>query len=215
MTTGGFPILTVEGFVGRKWVIDDYFIAGENLHCGDVVCIKDISGAKVYRITINNDKRRVIGIVNTPKSFNVGDVITATNELVPIVISGITKAVADTSQIVAGDPLVASATIGGGAARVSPLIGHLHKLGSVADSTGDWTAGEDQVITIEDKNGIDRTFNVGKINATSAVDLYSERYDNLNDAPNPVDLEVVVGISLQNSLSENAEIDVLVTIGGT
>ena len=30
----GIPILTSEGFVGQRWIIDDYFQGGETLHSG-------------------------------------------------------------------------------------------------------------------------------------------------------------------------------------
>ena len=30
----GIPILTSEGFVGQRWIIDDYFRAGETLSRG-------------------------------------------------------------------------------------------------------------------------------------------------------------------------------------
>ena len=36
----GIPILTSEGFVGQRWIIDDYFRAGERLYAGDVAVVR-------------------------------------------------------------------------------------------------------------------------------------------------------------------------------
>ena len=35
----GIPILTSEGFVGQRWIVDDYFEAAEAIYCGDVVTV--------------------------------------------------------------------------------------------------------------------------------------------------------------------------------
>ena len=42
----GIPILTSEGFVGQRWIIDDYFRAGETLHAGDVVAVQQGSASQ-------------------------------------------------------------------------------------------------------------------------------------------------------------------------
>ncbi len=89
----GIPILTSEGFVGQRLIVDDYFTAGEELLAGDVVGIKaDGSDPKVYKMTSTMDDWRVIGIVHTPSAKSVGDDIASDGQLVPIVIQGVAKA---------------------------------------------------------------------------------------------------------------------------
>ena len=73
----GEPILTREGFAGQRWIIDDYFRAGETLRCGDVVVVQERSAGsslpRVFKAT-SEHKGRVIGIVHTPDNKVVGDV---------------------------------------------------------------------------------------------------------------------------------------------
>ena len=114
----GIPILTSEGFVGQRWIIDDYFRAGETLHAGDVVGVQQGSASqgnlpRVFKIDGDVDKRRVIGIVHTPASKSVGDQVAtagatrAEDEFVPIVVKGIAKTLC-TTAIGVGDPVMAS-----------------------------------------------------------------------------------------------------------
>ena len=126
----GIPILTSEGFVGQRWIIDDYFQAGETLHCGDVVAIQQVpikrgNAPRVFKIqtavtsiggnsvTSHVDKRRVIGIVHTPSGKRVGDQAATTgttaaeDDYVSIVAKGIAKTLSS-GAIGVGDPVVPS-----------------------------------------------------------------------------------------------------------
>ena len=80
----GIPILTSEGFVGQRWIIDDYFQAGETLHAGDVVVVRQRATSpflpRVFKAT--SHKQRVIGIVHTPASKQVGDKVAGTGTTV-------------------------------------------------------------------------------------------------------------------------------------
>ena len=108
----GIPILTSEGFVGQRWIIDDYFRAGETLHCGDVAVIRGTTNPRVYKAT-SSHKGRVIGIVHTPAAKEVGDQMATTgtasadDEYVPIVVKGVAKTLC-TASINVGDPVMAS-----------------------------------------------------------------------------------------------------------
>ena len=111
----GIPILTSEGFVGQRWIIDDYFRAGETLHCGDVVAVRQRTTSphepRVFKATTHGG--RVIGIVHTPAAKEVGDEMATTgttaaeDEFVPVVVKGIAKALS-AGAISVGDPVVAS-----------------------------------------------------------------------------------------------------------
>ena len=118
----GIPILTKEGLVGQRWIIDDYFRAGETLYAGDVVGIKQGSATqgyhpRVFKLDGNVAERRVIGIVHTPTSKDVGDQVATTgtsgaeDQFVPIVVKGIAKALSSGS-IGVGDPVVPSGSTG-------------------------------------------------------------------------------------------------------
>ena len=79
----GEPILTSEGFAGRRIIIDDYFQAGETLYAGDVVAIQQASidrgsHPRIFRIAGDADVRRVIGVVHTPAGKEVGDQMATT-----------------------------------------------------------------------------------------------------------------------------------------
>ena len=105
----GIPILTSEGFVGQRWIIDDYFQAGETLHCGDVVVIRGTT-PRVHKAT-SVHVGRVIGIVHTPAAKAVGDQAATRGNYVPIVVKGIAQALSSGSKEV-GDPVMASGTKG-------------------------------------------------------------------------------------------------------
>ena len=118
----GESILTAEGFMGQRWIIDDYFRAGETLHCGDVVVAREHSAInyepRVYKATSSDDRGRVIGIVHTPDSKVVGDQAATTggteeeeDDLVSIVVKGIAKTLSSGLMGV-GDPVVASGSKG-------------------------------------------------------------------------------------------------------
>ena len=112
----GIPILTSEGFLGQRWIIDDYFRAGETLHAGDVVVVKErsITSAlpRVFKATGSHEKR-VIGIVHTPAGKRVGEQMATTgatedaDEYVPVVVKGIAKTLSG-GAIDVGDPVMAS-----------------------------------------------------------------------------------------------------------
>ena len=106
----GIPILTSEGFVGQRWIVNDYFRVGETLHAGDVVAFQQgprQSARRVWKISERTqlipphtirwtpDSSRVIGIVHTPEYKQVGDRVAQGNEYVPIVIEGIAKALSN------------------------------------------------------------------------------------------------------------------------
>ena len=140
----GIPILTSEGFVGQRWIIDDYFQAGEALHAGDVVGIKQAatergSHPRVFKAT--SHKQRVIGIVHTPASKQVGNEVAsagttaAQDDYVPIVVQGIAKALSG-GGIGVGDPVVPSGNTatgpatGAGTGSVATVVG----IGATTDS---------------------------------------------------------------------------------
>ena len=140
---------TSAGFVGRRWIVEDYFRAGHPLHAGDVVCIKNGATARdpntvpggsvrnalprVYKIAGDDDKRRVIGIVYTPANKAVGDQMASSGEHVSIVVSGLAKALSSGS-IEIGDPVIASGTTStpAGKSAVATVVGstnHNHSAG--------------------------------------------------------------------------------------
>ena len=110
------PRLSTEGFVGQRWIIDDYFKAGETLHAGDVVVVKKRSATstlpRVFKATSTHEKR-VIGIVHTPAGKRVGEQMATTgattdaDEYVPVVVKGIAKTLSG-GAIGVGDPVMAS-----------------------------------------------------------------------------------------------------------
>ena len=132
----GIPILTSEGFVGQRWIIDDYFQAGETLHCGDVVVIRGTT-PRVHKAT-SAHVGRVIGIVHTPAAKAVGDQAATSGNYVPIVVKGIAQALSSGS-IEVGDPVMASGTRGtpsGKTASVARVVGsatHNHSPNTPAD----------------------------------------------------------------------------------
>ena len=111
----GIPILTSEGFVGQRIIIDDYFRAGERLNAGDVVGIKEKPGEdgvpRVYRLGSGIDSFRVIGIVHTPAGMEVGDYVAGVSDpeasdlsYVPVVVKGLAKGLAG-GPVSIGDPV--------------------------------------------------------------------------------------------------------------
>ena len=84
------PVLSESGFEGRRWIVDDYFFAGENLSAGDAVGIhEDGDGQpKVYKVALNVDQSRAIGFVHTPANKQVGDRVAGRDALVPVVLKG-------------------------------------------------------------------------------------------------------------------------------
>ena len=110
----GIPILTSEGFVGQRMIIDDYFQAGETLHAGDVVIVRQRSTApyltRVYKAT-SDHQRRVIGIVHTPAGKEVGDKVAGAGNLVCIVVQGLAQALT-ARAIGVGDPVTPSGNSG-------------------------------------------------------------------------------------------------------
>ena len=108
--------------MGKSWIIDDYFRAGEPLHCGDVAVMRErppspnVQGEspvpRVYKAGADN-KGRIIGIVHTPSGKAVGDRIAtrstahSQDEFVPIVVKGVAKTLT-TGMVGLGDPVMAS-----------------------------------------------------------------------------------------------------------
>ncbi len=123
----GTPAVTLQGFFGQRWVIDDYFQAGETLHCGDVVVMRDqgttVSDPKVYKAT-SSYKSHVIGIVHTPSDKQVGEQAATTaaikaaangttaaaeeDDMVPVVVKGIAKAISAGGMLYVGWPTCSS-----------------------------------------------------------------------------------------------------------
>ncbi len=91
----GIPVLTSEGFSGRRVIIDDYFQAGETLHAGDVAVIRQQAASphlpRVYKSNASHEQR-VIGIVHTPEGMQVGEEAATAEGFVPIVVQGVAKA---------------------------------------------------------------------------------------------------------------------------
>ncbi len=128
----GIPILTSEGFVGQRWIIDDYFRAGETLHAGDVVVVRQRTASsnlpRVFKAS-RSHTQRVIGIVHTPAGKEVGDQMATTgvthdtDEYVPIVTQGIAKAFSG-ENMGAGDPVASTAVHAtpSGKSRVSTVV---------------------------------------------------------------------------------------------
>ncbi len=92
----GIPILTSEGFAGRKLIIDDHFKAGEDLMAGDVVGINPVSESDddpaLFKMDSDMEPHMLIGIVHTPAGKQVGDRVASSPDLVPVVVHGIAKA---------------------------------------------------------------------------------------------------------------------------
>ena len=141
------PELTTEGFVGKRWIIDDYFKAGETLHAGDVVGIDEKSPtetdqARVFKINGTVDTERVVGIVHTPSGGSVGDVAAANaDDFVSVVVKGVAKTLS-AGNIDIGDPVIpsgdkSSPAVGKGeVARVEKAMTHNHSPGD-DDETGE------------------------------------------------------------------------------
>ena len=92
----GLPLLNQEGFLGRRFIIDDYFKAGEDLMAGDAVGINPVSESDddptLFRMDSGTAPHSLIGIVHTPWSKSVGDLVTSVTDFVPVVVQGIAKA---------------------------------------------------------------------------------------------------------------------------
>ena len=139
----GIPILTSSGFVGQRWIIDDYFQAGETLRAGDVAGIKQGPASqsnlpRVFKIDGNVDARRVIGIVHTPTGMDVGDQVATSGDYVQIVLSGVAKALS-AGAIGVGDPVVPSESTGrapGGnwVSMVAQSTSHYHSSGTQGET---------------------------------------------------------------------------------
>ncbi len=105
------PMLTSDGFVGQRLIVDDYFTAGETLHAGDIAVIRlsvspSPSLPRVYKASAGH-KQRVIGVVHTPADKQVGDVAATAGQSVSIVMQGIAKALSG-GGIEIGDPAASS-----------------------------------------------------------------------------------------------------------
>ena len=172
----GIPVLTSEGFSGRRVIIDDYFQAGETLYAGDVVAIQQASidrgsHPRIFRIAGDADVRRVIGVVHTPAGKEVGDQMATTgatpadDEYVSIVVQGLAKVLSDRA-IQVGDPLTPSdnawypngkntqvARVGLAATNYDAFIGRCLSATSgpnqVADILVDVAGGYDSAIAME------------------------------------------------------------------
>ena len=99
----GIPILTTEGFVGQRLIVNDYFRAGETIRAGDVLGIRQDpdqgNHPGVFRVSAGaggTKSRRIIGIAHTPLGMEVGDVVAeivdSEGEYVPVVVQGVAHA---------------------------------------------------------------------------------------------------------------------------
>ena len=99
----GIPLITKEGFVGPRMIIDDYFVAGETLHSGDVVVVREDTShphphlPRVYRVALGLDPKRIIGVVHTPAAMEVGEPVADAGDYVPVVICGLAKVLTSSS----------------------------------------------------------------------------------------------------------------------
>ena len=137
----GIPILTSEGFVGQRWIIDDYFQAGETLHAGDVVGVKQdgSNNARVYKLDSGEAPGRVIGVVHTPASGQLGDIAASYSAgsppFVTIVLQGVAKALSG-GAISVGDSVIPAISAGippgktSSVARVVQGLAHEHSPGN-------------------------------------------------------------------------------------
>lgn len=130
------PILTSEGVVGRRFLIDDYFRAGETLHYGDVVGIKQSpahsNNPRLFKLGPSfGNAFRVIGVIHTPAGKNVGDQAATgagDGDLVTTFCpKGIVQCVV-LEPIGAGDPVTASKYLVNGVAAVAAATTHTHPL---------------------------------------------------------------------------------------
>ena len=122
----GKPILTGEGFVGQRFIVDDYFRAGETLRAGDVVAIRQDpdqdNHPRLFRVIIGSggtEPSRLIGIVHTPPAMDVGGVLASAGQFVPVVVQGIAKT-HSSETIGIGVPVTPSGSIASSVARVKP-----------------------------------------------------------------------------------------------
>ena len=106
------PVLSESGFEGRRWIVDDYFFAGESLSAGDAVGIhEDGDGQpKVYKVALNVDQSRAIGFVYTPANKQIGDRVAGRDALVPVVLKGIAQAFT-AGPVGVGDPIAPAGSI--------------------------------------------------------------------------------------------------------
>ncbi len=102
------PVLTSEGFEGRRIIIDEYFRAGEILAAGDVLGIQQAPNSlnlpRLFKMKEGVDVRRVIGIVHTKSDESLGDRSTGKDDPVQLVVRGLAQASA-TGAVSIGDPL--------------------------------------------------------------------------------------------------------------
>ena len=102
------PVLTNEGFEGRRIIIGDYFHAGEVLSAGDVVGIQQGRQSRnlprLFKMKDGVDLRRVIGIVHTGSDESLGDRSVGKDDPVPLVVRGLAQAGAD-GKLSIGDPV--------------------------------------------------------------------------------------------------------------
>ena len=102
------PVLTNEGFEGRRIIIDDYFHAGEVLSAGDVVGIQQGRQSqnlpRLFKMKDGVDLRRVIGIVHTGSDESLGDRSVGKDDPVPLVVRGLAQAGAE-GKLSIGDPV--------------------------------------------------------------------------------------------------------------
>ena len=145
----GESLLTAEGFMGQRWIIDDYFLAGEALHCGDVVAVGEKSATssdtRVFKATSSDNKGRVIGIVHTPEGSVVGDPAALPErtseegdvspaEMVSIVVKGIAKTLSSGLMGV-GDPVMASGSKGTPPGKTGQIVAMVAKSSNHSHTT--------------------------------------------------------------------------------
>lgn len=93
---GRVPMLLSDGLVADRWIIDNWFIAGEPLNAGDPVTIGDDGSGnpRLYQgewDSGDSERRefRSIGFVHTEDGKSVGEQVCDTGDMVPLVWKGI------------------------------------------------------------------------------------------------------------------------------
>ena len=109
------PVLTASGFEGRRFIIDDYFVAGEDLNAGDAVGVKEDPAdgqPKLYKVVFDVEAQQFIGFVHTPADKEVGDrIATAGSDArVPVVTKGIARSYS-AGDVGVGDPMTPAGSL--------------------------------------------------------------------------------------------------------
>ena len=129
----GVPILTSDGIVGQRIIVDDYYKAGETLKAGESVAFAQDPNTPflptVWRVdddgSAHQDGERCIGVIYSAPGDTPGTTVKGNaGDLVPVVILGITKAISD-GAIGVGDACVGANTLGRVVGTATPTAGKI------------------------------------------------------------------------------------------